>query len=220
MPMPTRGGPPMPPRPGGGPPGPGGPGAPPPGRRSPPPGGPPQGAPPPGGEAQELKGQEDTSKIEAIAAAAPRPTKPFSVARMKSMSQQLDKTVDAVAGGDIPVPEWTPPDGFKGNWAEPLPPEIYAPFFVVMEAVKAVSAQQGGAFDKHVFAAEEMLDDASLTQGIARLKSIAKDKKLKEALMQGLQAGGQAPGDEKPGPPRPKGPKEMSPEDEKLAGAL
>lgn len=196
------------------PPGPGGPGG------APGPGGPPPGPPGPPGPPQDpaaLQQSEDVAKLEAIAASAPQPTKPFTVKRIQSMSQQLDKTVDAIASSDVPVPAW-PPEGAeipKGKWDQPLPPEVYAPFFVLQKAIESLVAS-GEKFEKYILDPMSLTDDSAVSQAIARLTSMAKDRKLKEALMQGIEGGEPQ---EKP-VASPKAPKDMSDDDKVLAESL
>lgn len=118
--------------------------------------------------------------------AAPKPKSPLSVSAIKGLIGQFNETVDAFGGADLPNLEWTPPEGTKAKWTEPLPDVIFAPLLALDQALGAVA---GGEFEeKHGFEPSEIVDDRSLRGVTVKLKQMSKDKKLIEAMQAPLQA--------------------------------
>jgi len=197
-----------------------------------PPGGPgaPMGAPPPPGAAPggapvddlaAAEQQEAMAKMEAIAATAPVPSKPYSIKAIQTFAGEVDAAIDFLAGVDIPLPAWEPDQAMVekgGKWMEPLPLEVYAPAVALVEAVKMVSGEAGGKFDKHVFEPTELDSDAALKAASGKARSMTKDKALMKALQAPVEGeeGGEAPAEEAELPAA----EEMSSEDKELMEAM
>jgi len=196
---------------------PGGPGAPP-----PPAGGPPAGMPGEPGVAdlEAAEQQEAMAKMEAIAATAPQPKKPYTIKTIQMFAEQVDAAIDALAGTDIPLPSWEPDPAMveKGDrWGEPLPLEVYAPAVALVEAVRMVSEEGEVKFDKFIFEPTELWSDTELKVAAGKMKSMQKDKALAKAL-QGPMGGEEAPPAPEEAELPPAG--EMSEEDQALMGAM
>lgn len=137
-------------------------------------------------------GQEvGQAQMDQVGAFAPPPTKPYSIKIVKSFASELDKTIDFLAGEDLPLPEWSPsPDSVaKGDkWDQPLPPEIFAPAAALSEAVRMIDTE--GKFADQNFNAAELLDDSSVRSATAKLKLMAKNQELANLLQQPVGGGG------------------------------
>lgn len=179
-----------------------------------PPGGPGGEMPlPPGGATPEdvmaLQEEQSAAQMDALSATAPPPSKPYTVTTVKKFADELDKTIDTLAGTDIPIPEWQPDENIvdKGKWPEPLPPEIYAPAMALAEAVRMVDVE--GNFSEYIFEASGLVSDVELKAAAGKLKLMAKDKelaKLLQAPMEGAPTGEM----EAPIPPAGAPPESMS----------
>ena len=157
--------------------------------------------------------QEAMAKMEAIAATAPQPKKPYSVKSIQTFAGEVDSAIDALAGTDIPLPEWSPEaGGDKGD--QPLPLEVYAPAVALVEAVRALGDKK---FDKHLFEPTELFSDSELKAASGKVRSMSKDKGLMSAL-QAPMGGAEEEAPEEGGELPP--PDQMSPEDETLMGAM
>ena len=136
-------------------------------------------------------GQEvGQAQMDQVGAFAPPPTKPYSIKIVKSFASELDKTIDFLAGEDLPLPEWSPsPDSVaKGDkWDQPLPPEIFAPAAALSEAVRMIDTE--GKFADQNFNAE-LVDDSSVRSATAKLKLMAKNQELANLLQQPVGGGG------------------------------
>ena len=205
---------------GGGPPPPGGmappmpPGAP--GELGPPPGemAPPPGAGPGPEETAAAMDQEAAARVEAMAAAAPVPEKPFAVKAIQTMIGQFNDTIDAMGGEGLPDVEWAAPEG-GAKWENPLPGEIFVPMVALNEALKLV---EGGEFyEKYPLDPEEITSYVELRKSTALLKKMEKDKGLSDVMQ--APVGGAPEGEEMEEelPPAPGG---MTEEDEMLAAGL
>tara|TARA_R100000329_G_scaffold147664_1_gene135554 strand:+ start:887 stop:1519 length:633 start_codon:yes stop_codon:yes gene_type:complete len=137
-------------------------------------------------------GQEvGQAQMDQVGAFAPPPTKPYSIKIVKSFASELDKTIDFLAGEDLPLPEWSPsPDSVaKGDkWDQPLPPEIFAPAAALSEAVRMIDTE--GKFADQNFNAAELVDDSSVRSATAKLKLMAKNQELANLLQQPVGGGG------------------------------
>ena len=179
-------------------------------------------APPPGGapspdEAMALDQQGAEAKVESIMQTRPTPTKPYSVAAVKTLATQASAAVDKIAGTDVPMPEWQAEGGGKlvdPETKEPLqlPGEVFLPVAILSEAIKAVDVD--GAFEKYIIDPAGLTDDGALKVAASKLKMAAGDKALATALMQPQGEMGNAPGDE---PERLKKPDEMSDDEKTLS---
>ena len=177
------------------------------------------GAPPPGadmgpgpGDVMDAEADEAAARQGMLAAAAPKPTKPFAVKAVQNLISQFNDTLDALGGGDLPDVAWEPPPDAGAKWNEPLPPEIFAPLLALSEALKMV---EDGKFDKkYGYAPTEIVDDTQVRKVTAQLKRMAKDKGLAEAMQAPVEGPEEAPS------PVPPPPGEMSPEDQALMNGM
>tara|TARA_R100001163_G_scaffold60563_1_gene49946 strand:- start:773 stop:1405 length:633 start_codon:yes stop_codon:yes gene_type:complete len=110
--------------------------------------------------------------------AAPMPEKPYSVNAVKTLIKELNKTLDKLAGQDIPDIEAELPS--KGAKLEgSLPPELYMTLIAIAETLRMIGED---FVDKYGFSPEELMTDADLRKVTATLKKMSKDKKLIEAM--------------------------------------
>ena len=149
------------------------------------------------GAAQDMGGQQEMAaqdELMQMAQAAPVPDKPYSVAAVKTMVKELNKTLDTFAGQDMPDIEVE----ISGSKLDgPLPPEVFLTLMAISESLKMM----GGEFaDKYSLNPEELMSDADLRKATAMLKKMAKDKKLVEA-MQAPVGGTQEMAPEQPSAP-------------------
>ena len=178
--------------------------------------------PPPGGEVTpemvSEAGQEvGQAQMDQVGAFAPPPTKPYSIKIVKSFASELDKTIDFLAGEDLPLPEWQPNQEMVGKgdkWDAPLPPEVFAPAAALSEAVRMIDVD--GKFASQNFDATELVDDSTIRSATAKLKLMAKNQELAN-LLQGPV--GMAEGEEG-GAPMPPGGEEELPMDDEEADLL
>ena len=136
------------------------------------------GAPPeemPGDEGpQDAMAEEEMMQL---AQSAPIPEKPFSVSAVNTLLKELNKTLDAFAGQDMP--DLAPDMPCSGAKLEgPLPPEVFLTLMAISESLKMM----GSGFEKYFFNPEDILSDADLRKTTATLKKMGKDKKLVEAM--------------------------------------
>tara|TARA_R100000008_G_scaffold21297_1_gene11189 strand:+ start:63 stop:701 length:639 start_codon:yes stop_codon:yes gene_type:complete len=109
---------------------------------------------------------------------APMPEKPYSMNAVKTLLKELNKTLDKLAGQDVPDIEAEMPS--KGAKLEgPLPAELYMTLVAIAESMKMLGED---FVDKYGFSPEELMTDADLRKVTATLKKMAKDKKLLEAM--------------------------------------
>ena len=199
---------------------PGEPGGPP---MGPPPGGAQMG-PPPGGdmgpspeEMEQLRAQEADMQMQELAMGAPPPDKPYKIKTIKMFSDQMDKTLDSLAGTDVEIPAWEPnPEVVeKGDrWPEPLPPEVFAPVVALIEAIRFIDPE--GNYEKYMFEPDGLVGDSELKAAAGKLKMMEKDKQLAQDLQAPPGEEAMAEGEEPP--PMPEGEEEpMSPDDELLS---
>jgi hypothetical protein len=175
--------------------------------------------PPPGGATPEdvmaLQEEQSIAQMDALSATAPPPSKPYTVTTVKKFADELDKTIDALAGTDIPIPEWQPDENIVdgGKWPEPLPPEIYAPAMALAEAVRMVDAE--GNFSEYIFEASGLVSDVELKAAAGKMKLMAKDKELAKLLQAPME--GAPPAEmEAPIPPAGAPPEAMTETDRAL----
>lgn len=129
---------------------------------------------------------------------APMPEKPYSVNAVKTLLKELNKTLDKLAGQDVPDIEAEFPS--KGAKLEgPLPAEIYLTLMAISESMRMMGEDFA---EKYGFDPDSLLTDADLRKVTADLKKMAKDKKLAEA-MQTPVGGEEMPemAEEQPSPP-------------------
>ena len=187
------------------------------------PGGPPM-APPPGGDMgpspqdiEQLRAQEADLKMQELAMGAPPPEKPYKIKTIQMFSDQMDKTLDKLAGTDVEIPAWEPAPEMveKGNrWPEPLPAEVFAPAIALIEAIRFIDPD--GSYEKYMFEPDQLVSDNALKAAAGKLKMMEKDKQLAQDLQappgEEVMAEGAEP------PPMPAGEEEpMSQEEELLS---
>ena len=194
------------------------------------PGGPPMGGTPGGGmeppqggmgpspqELEQMRAQEADMAMQELAMGAPPPEKPFKLKTIQMFSDQLGKTLDALAGTDVQIPAWNPDPNMveKGDrWPEPLPPEVYAPAVALVEAIRFIDEE--GNFEKFIFEPSELNSDTALKAAAGKLKMMEKDNNLAQELRNPPGEEAMAEGQEPP--PMPEGEEgPMSAEDELLA---
>lgn len=143
---------------------------------------PPEGMPPQGGPGpQDVMAAQDeqrAAQIEAIAAAAPQPEKPFTTKKIKSLVDSMNGFLDKVEAG-IPPIEY---EAAEAKLDAPLPAEVFVPFVVVMSFI-----DQLGEYDKYVMQPEELSSDAALQKAGGQFKRMSTDKGLIEDLQAGAQ---------------------------------
>lgn len=184
------------------------------------PGGAPQGGDmgPSPQEIEQLRAQEADLKMQELSVGAPPPEKPYSIKSIKMFSDQMDKTLDSLAGTDVEIPAWEPDKALveKGDrWPEPLPPEVFAPAVALVEAIRFVDAE--GNYEKYMFEPMELVTDAALKVAAGKLKMMEKDKQLAQDLQsppgEEVMAEGAEP------PPMPAGEDAPLSEDDELLSA-
>lgn len=169
---------------------------------------PPQAAPPQGATPEQAAAagqQEQMAQIEAIAASAPQPEKPYSAAMVKKVVKALNALIDKVDKKMADV-EFEP----EGSKIEgPLPPDVFVPIVLVLTFV-----QQLPGMEKYQMDPGELVSDAALRKLQGLLKMMAKDKDLIKA-MKGEAP--EAPAEEEAPPPPEDMPGEMTEDDEAIA---
>jgi hypothetical protein len=168
-------------------------------------------------EIEQMRAQEAEMAMQELAMGAPPPEKPFQLKTIQMFSDQLDKTLDALAGTDVQIPTWNPDPNMveKGDrWPEPLPPEVYAPAVALVEAIRFID--EDGNFEKFIFEPSELNSDTALKAAAGKLKMMEKDSNLAQELRNPPGEEAMAEGQEPP--PMPEGEEgPMSEEDELLA---
>lgn len=132
---------------------------------------------------------------------SPKLKSPLGVKKIEALVDAFNAAFKAVLGdawAQLPPEQqaivWTPPEGTGPRWTEPLPPAIYAPIFLLNQAIQQAGGPDAAKYDVEC---ENIVDDAGLLYTTAQLKHIAKDKKFLKALHAEKPAGGEGP----PAPP-------------------
>mgnify|MGYP003123213259 FL=1 len=120
--------------------------------------------------------QQREAQIEAIAAAAPQPEKPYTVKKVTGLVDAMNSFLEKVDAGVPPVEFVAEGTRIEG----PLPADVFVPFVVVMSFV-----DQLGEYDKFVMQPEELVSDAAITKAIGLFKLMEKDAGLIEDLQEG-----------------------------------
>ena len=162
---------------------------------------PPEGGVPP----EQTMQQEQMAQVEALAASAPQPEKPYSTKLIKKLADEINKMIDKVDKemADIEyVPEGPKHDG-------PLPPEVFVPLVLVL----GFASQLG--FEKYQMDPATLVNDAALRKAQGLVKMMSKDKDL---IKQMTEPADGAPEEEpaKAAEPMPDQPEAMDEEDEAL----
>lgn len=171
-------------------------------------------------EIERLRAQEADLQMQELAMGAPPPEKPYNLKTISMFSDQLDKTLDALAGTDVEIPAWEPDENMveKGNrWPEPLPPEVYAPAVALIEAIRFID--QEGKYENLMFDPDGLVSDSALKAAAGKLKMMEKDKQLAAELQNPPGEEAMAEGQEAPPMPEPAD-MPMSQDDEVLSANM
>lgn len=125
--------------------------------------------------------EQRRAQIEAIAASAPMPEKPYTVKAIDKMVISLNDFVTTI-DPNVPPVEFVAPEGEK-KIDGPLPAEVFVPFVVTMAFVDQLGE---GAYQKYVMQPDELVSDTALKKASANLGRMKKDK----ALIEDMQAVG------------------------------
>ena len=177
-------------------------------------------APPPGEPGtEEVMGEmedERLAQMEAVAATAPQPEKPFSLPLVQKMVDEMNgilSTVDPNISEIEFVPEGERIDG-------PLPPEVYVPFVLIMSFMAQF---EGKGYEKYMMNPEEFINDAAVRKATAMLQMMQKDDQLIEDMKMVPGAEGEEMEEEIPEeelPPAEPMPGELDETDEALMAEL
>jgi hypothetical protein len=131
--------------------------------------------------------QQRQAQIEAIAASAPMPEKPYTVKAIDKMVTALNDFVTTV-DPNVPPVEFIAPEGEK-KLDGPLPAEVFVPFVVTMAFVDQMPEE---SYKKYIMQPDELVSDTALKKASANLGRMKKDK----ALIEDMQTLGQGPAPE------------------------
>ena len=162
-----------------------------------------------GPEAGAAVDEEGMARMEAVAAAAPTPEKPYSIKVIEKLVDELNAFADK-AFGEGSVPEIEFDSGGEQKWSQPLPAPVFVP-------LAAVSDLASGINEKYSFEVSELLSDAELRAASGKVRQMHSDKEFME--MATAVPEDEAPGDMDAEEPEAM-PGEMSPEDEELMAAM
>jgi hypothetical protein len=148
----------------------------------------PQGVPPEGGatpdDAMASQEAQRIAQMEAIAAAAPQPEKPYSsnvvvkfVDSMNNMVEEVDPDMAAIEY----TPEGTRIDG-------PLPPEVFVPFVIIMSFLQTMEGME-----KYIMDPSTLVNDAALRKATAQINMLTKDTDAIEQMKAPPTEGEEAP---------------------------
>ena len=139
------------------------------------------GAEPTAEDAMNAMEDERIAQLDAIAASAPEPEKPFSTSLVSKLADALNSLMvmveDSIAQIEY-APEGAREDG-------PLPSEVYVPLVLTLMYVS-----QLGGYEKYEMNPEDLINDAAVRKAIALVQMMQKDDALIEDLKQ------PAPGEE------------------------
>ena len=143
-------------------------------------------------EAAATMQQEQMAQVEAIAASAPQPEKPYSTKLIKKVADEVNKLIDKVDKemADIEYEA----EGSKHDG--PLPAEVFVPLVLVL----GFGAQFGG--EKFQMDPATLVNDAALRKAHSLVKMMSKDKEL-IAKMKDPAAGEEEKKEEAAPPPEP-----------------
>jgi len=145
---------------------------------------------------------KERARYEAMAAAAPKPAKPYSAKTVQTLIDTFNETLDKLGGQDLPNIEVD----FAGQdrWAEPLPAKLFVPLVALFQAVDQVG---GGKFEgKYTVEPGELVDDNALRMAAGQLVRMGNDQMLAKAMQAPINAPAEAGGEMEGGPtPKPMG---------------
>ena len=119
--------------------------------------------------------QERMAQLEAVAASAPQPEKPFTTSLVKKLVDEMNDflvNVDPDIADIEFIEEGARIDG-------PLPPEVYVPFVLILSALAQFEEKQ---YEKYMMNPEEFVNDAAVRKAIAMVQMMSKDEELIEDL--------------------------------------
>lgn len=145
---------------------------------------------------------KERARYEAMAAAAPKPKKPYSATTVTTLVDTFNETLDKLGGQDLPnvAVDLAGAD----RWDQPLPPAIFVPLVALFQAVEQVG---GGKFaGKYTVSPEELADDTGLRMAAGQLTRMGNDQMLAKAMQSPVNAPSEAGGEMEGGPtPKPVG---------------
>lgn len=147
--------------------------------------------------------EQERARYEAMAAAAPKPTKPYSAKTVQTLIDTFNETLDKLGGQDLPNVEVDL--GGQDRWTEPLPAQIFVPLVALFQAVEQIG---GGKFaGKYTVTPMELTDDNGLRMAAGQLMRMGNDAMLAKAMQTPINAPGEPmqAGGEMEGAPVPKG---------------
>ena len=114
---------------------------------------------------------ERLAQMETIAATAPNPEKPFSVALVQKLVQEMNEFL-AMVDPNMATIEFVP----EGERVEgPLPPEVYVPFVLIMSFMAQF---EGKGYEKFIMNPEEFINDAGVRKATALIQMMQNDPDL------------------------------------------
>ena len=145
---------------------------------------PPAGGEMPPGEAspQDVMAAQDEQRmaqIQAIAASAPQPEKPYTVKAVDRMLAAMNDFITTVDEEIMPI-EYAAPEGNKIEG--PLPAEVFVPYVVTMSFI-----EQLGEYEKYIIQPDSLVSDTALKKSEANFKRMKKDKSLVEDMQAAAQ---------------------------------
>jgi len=141
----------------------------------------PEAAPDTGQVMNEME-QQRMAELEAVAASAPQPEKPFTTSLVKKL---VDEMNDFLVNVDPDIAEIE----FVEDAARidgPLPAEVYVPFVLILSALAQFEEKQ---YEKYMMNPEEFVNDAAVRKAIAMVQMMGKDEELIEDLQKPAGAG-------------------------------
>jgi hypothetical protein len=141
----------------------------------------PEAAPDTGQVMNEME-QQRMAELEAVAASAPQPEKPFTTSLVKKL---VDEMNDFLVNVDPDIAEIE----FLEDAARidgPLPPEVYVPFVLILSALAQFEEKQ---YEKYMMNPEEFVNDAAVRKAIAMVQMMGKDEELIDDLQRPAGAG-------------------------------
>lgn len=166
--------------------------------------------PPAGAADQAMQGMEDeqTARMQAVAASAPQPTEAYDVKLITKLVEELNALAEkALGGGAVPDIEFDA--GGESKLAEPLPGNVFVPLVAVNEMARQLG------FDKYTFEPTELDSNAGLRKAAAMVRQMAQDEDFIAAVTEPQQAGA-----EMEQPEETMAPGEFSDEDRELMDAM
>ena len=168
---------------------------------------------------QVMGAQEEQrqAQMQAIAAQAPQPEKPYSYKEIKKMADSMRDFVKKI-DPEQDLGEYIAPEGESKLDAQ-LPAEIFVPYVAIMAFISSLEG-----FEKYVFKPEELKSDTGLKMAKANFDRMGKDKKLVKKLQEGSEPPKQEEEEEEKMSEAEmrmaQQPGEMSPEDQEIMGMM